>query len=684
MTDDERFTLISSLMVNVFGTGKREPRVPSDLPTIAGYVSGVPRLKVPPLKLADASLGMRDTGGPSDFGTALPAGLALGATFNPALARQGGAIVATELKARGFNVALSGGINLVREVRNGRNFEYISEDPLLSALMGAELVNGTQAQGVIGILKHVSLNASETNKFFLDAVIDPAAHRESDLLAFEIAIERSNPGALMCAYNKVNGAYACGNDPILNGVVKQAWGYKGWIMSDWKAVYNWDYALKGLDQHSGAQLDEKEWFNTPLREAYAAGKVPKSRISDMVRRILRSMYVAGIDQWGPLPKVDPKQHNEAALEVARQGIVLLKNDNVLPVAKSVKTIAVIGGYAQIGVISGDGSSQVKPYGGYAAQVPMRSHPILGPTTMRLAPSSPLKELQRLLPDATIAFDPGEFRSEAIALAKQADLVLFFAFKHEGERYDSPDLTLPRGQDELISAVAAVNPKTVVVLQTGNPVSMPWQRQVAGIVQAWYPGQAGGQAIAEVLTGAVNPSGKLPITFPVSVDQTPFPVLPGSDREPGKPMTVNYREGAEIGYRWFAKTGAKPLYSFGYGLSYTTFDYANLQVTGGKNVKATVTVRNSGNRTGATVPQLYLVEAPGERRQRLLAFQRVELQPGESRSITLEADPRLLAKYRSDRGRWVISGGQHQIFLGTDAQTAVGEATVQLAPREFGR
>ncbi len=275
MTDDERFSMLYSLMVRVFRKTERETRVPEDLPVIAGYVSGVARLGIPALKLADASLGLRHTEGPDDCATALPCGLAMGATFNPALARTVGNLIGKEGRARGFNVMLGGGINLVREVRNGRNFEYISEDPLLSGLMGAGMVSGTQEEGVIGVLKHVSLNASETNKFFLDAIIDPAAHRESDLLAFQIAIERSEPGALMGAYNLVNGAYACGNRTILQEAIKDAMGFKGWVMSDWRAVYHWDFALHGLDQHSGAQLDDQEWFNEPLRKACDAGKVPK-------------------------------------------------------------------------------------------------------------------------------------------------------------------------------------------------------------------------------------------------------------------------------------------------------------------------------------------------------------------------------------------------------------------------
>src|SRR5262245_39124993 len=296
MTDDERFGLIHSLMIIVFTTGKRDERVPADVPQIAGWVKGVPRLGVPNLLLTDAGLGITNPGGgrKGDTATAFPSAQMLGATFNPALARQGGVILAREARSRGFNVVLGGGMNLARDPRHGRNFEYPSEDPLLSALMASEQVLGIQGENVMGMLKHVSLNSHETNKWQLDAQIDPAAHRESELLGFQIAIERSDPGSLMCAYNKVNGAYACGNDPVLNGAIKKAIGFKGFIMSDWKAVYDWDFALKGLDQHSGVQLDKQEWFVEPLQQAYRDGKFAKERLPDVVLRILCAIYTISV------------------------------------------------------------------------------------------------------------------------------------------------------------------------------------------------------------------------------------------------------------------------------------------------------------------------------------------------------------------------------------------------------
>ncbi|MDR2326520.1 MAG: glycoside hydrolase family 3 C-terminal domain-containing protein [Acidovorax sp.] len=684
MDDDERFSLLYSLMVRVFGKAEREPRVPAEVPAVAGYVPGVQRLGIPALLLADASLGLRHTGGPDDGATALPCGLAMGATFHPQLVQQAGKLVGKEGQARGFNVLLGGGINLVREVRGGRNFEYISEDPLLSGLMGAAMTAGMQQEQVIAVLKHVSLNASETNKFFLDAVIDPAAHRESDLLAFQIAMERSEPGAMMGAYNLVNGAYACGSRVLLQETIKDAMGFKGWLMSDWLAVYHWDFALHGLDQHSGAQLDAQEWFNGPLRQAYEAGLVPKARISEMVRRMLRSYYAVGIDQPPPAEAVDWQAHHATALQLAREGLVLLKNENaVLPLAAKAQRIAVIGGWAQTGVLSGDGSSQVMPVGGYAASLPLRSHPLLGPTTMRFFGPSPLAELRKLLPEAELVFDSGAQVADALAVAKGADVVIVFAVRHEGERFDSPDMALPFGQDALIEALAQAHPHVVVVLETGNPVVMPWHDKVQAIVQAWFPGQAGAQAIAEVLTGAVNPSGRLPISFPVNVEQTPHPALPGADVELGTPIKVHYHEGAEVGYRWFAQQGRQPLFGFGHGLSYTDFSYSDFHVSGGETVSVVFTVTNTGACEGSDVPQLYLTDAAGAPRMRLLGFERISLQSGASARVSLTADPRLLARFHSESGHWHIEAGIYRVALARSACAPECSAEIALRAREFG-
>jgi len=679
MTDDERF----SLLVSVMGTNGlitvRDERIPAGTPMSAGYVRGVPRLGVPALLMSDASLGVTNPGyREGDTATALPAGLALGASFNPALARESGGMVGREARSRGFNVMLAGGVNLARDPRNGRNFEYISEDPLLSAVLGAEAISGIQAEGVICTIKHFTLNCNETNRHWLDAVIDPEAHRESDLLAFEIAIERAQPGSVMTAYNKINGEYAGGNSELLLGVLKGAWGYPGWVMSDWGATASWEFALSGLDQDCGSQIDVLMWgaeaFAQPLRDAYANGGLPAERLSDMVRRILRSVYAVGADRWDAPPQVDMARHHEIALETARQGIVLLKNDGALPLASDTTArIAVIGGHAQVGVPTGTGSSAVVPPGGYAEVISIGGPSFMGAMrNLYLLPSSPLTELGKLLPQAQIEFDPGMSPAEAALLARRSDLVIVFGIRVEGEGFDSADLSLPWGQDAVIEAVAAANPNTIVVLETGNPVVMPWRDNVKAIVEAWYPGQAGGQAIAEILTGVVNPSGRLPVTFPADLAQTPRPDLAALNEPWATPVTIEYTEGAEVGYRWFAQQREQPLYAFGHGLSYTSFEYSDLQVQGGDTITAAFTVTNTGDRQGADVPQVYLTSAPDGARMRLLGFERVDLSPGASTRVTVTADPRLLARYDSQAGQagqagqWRITEGTYQVALGPAA------------------
>jgi len=690
MSDEERFSLLVSVMGANPVTPVRDKRIPQGVPMSAGYVPGVPRLGVPALLMSDASLGVTNPGyREGDTATALPAGLALGASFNPELARAAGGMVGREARSRGFNLQLAGGINLARDPRNGRNFEYLSEDPLLSAVLAAESINAIQAEGVISTIKHYSLNCNETNRHWLDAIIDPAAHRESDLLAFEIAIERSQPGAVMTGYNKINGAYAGGNSVLIEDVLKGAWGYQGWVMSDWGATPSWEFALKGLDQESGAQVDVAMWkaepFVQPLKAAYAEGKLPKERLSEMVRRILRSMFASGIDSWEQVPEVAMARHNEIALETARQGIVLLKNDGVLPLTADANArIAVIGGHAHVGVPTGTGSSAVTPPGGYAAVIKIGGRGFMGAgRNLYLLPSPPLAELKKLLASAQIEFDPGMHPAESAMMARRCDVAIVFAIRVEGEGFDNPDLCLPWGQDAVIEAVAAANPNTIVVLQTGNPVAMPWRDSVKAIVEAWYPGQAGGLAIAEVLVGNVNPSGRLPITFPADLAQTPRPELEILGTPWGTPVTIRYNEGAEVGYRWFAKQNEQPLYAFGHGLSYTSFEYSDLEVEGGDTITATFTVTNTGDREGADVPQLYLTAAVGEPRMRLLGFERVALQPGQSRSMTVTADPRLLARYDAGAGQWHVSEGAYGIALGKAAGNLAFTAEAVLTERRFG-
>ena len=635
----------------------------------AGYVPGLPRLGIPALYETDASLGVGNPGGvrPGDVATALPSSLALAAAFDPELSYRAGALVGAEARAKGFNVLLGGGVNLTRDPRNGRNFEYLGEDPLLAGTLAGEAVRGTQDQHVISTVKHFALNAHETNRWSLDARIDRAALRESDLLAFEIAIERGQPGAVMCAYNLVNHEQACGNHWLLDDVLKGDWQYPGWVMSDWGAVHATLDAANGLDQESGDLLDHAVYLGAPLEAAVLSGVVPAAHIDEMVRRILRSMFAVGIvDRPHPDDVIDYRGHAELAREIAQKGLVLLKNaDGLLPLDPRPLRIAVIGGHADAGVLSGGGSAQVIPANGKVTD-DHRSAPAIDCFGQIFDPSAPLDALRRLRPQDTVTYDSGSFPARAAVQAAKADIAIVFVTRFEREGQDIPDLALPDGQDALIEAVASANPHTVVVLETGNPVAMPWLERVSAVLESWYPGQEGGRAVADVLTGAVNPSGRLPITFPRDVRESVRPTLPNGDSDPGASVHVDYIEGADVGYRWYSRHGVRPLFPFGFGLTYTRFEYGDVRVSGGARLTVSFEVYNAGERAGADSPQVYLVSAAGKQMLRLIGFERVYLKPGEKRRVIITADRRLLGGFDERHARWRVDRGTYRVLVGKSA------------------
>ncbi|MBA5687033.1 beta-glucosidase family protein [Rugamonas apoptosis] len=680
LTPDERLALLHSPMATEFdGT----PRPPGSLGS-AGYVAGVARLGLPALNETDASLGVTnpDNVRPGDTATALPSGLALAASWNPQLARASGAAIGREAHAKGFNVLLAGGANLARDPRGGRNFEYLGEDPWLAGVMAGTSIAGIQSAHVVSTVKHFALNPYETGRDHYSANIDAAALRESDLLAFELAIERGQPGAVMCAYNKVNGAHACENDYLLGDVLKRDWAYPGWVMSDWGAVHS-TAAARVLDHESGEQLDTQVFFGEPLKQAVAASAIAPQRISDMVRRILRSMFAAGLFDHPPAPaKVDYPAHAGLARQVAAEGIVLLRNERAtLPLSRQVRRVAVIGGNASLGVLSGGGSSQVTPTGEAPLTIALGGNTVLD-TLFRRATwfaSPPLQAIRARAPGAEVVFDDGRYPARAAELARGADVAIVFGTQWCGEAEDVPDLSLPQGQDALVAAVTAANPRTVVVLETGNPVDMPWLAASAAVLQAWYPGQEGGEAIADVLFGVVTPSGRLPMTFPRSVRQLPRPALPG----PGQASSdaafdIAFNEGADVGYRWFARTGEQPLYPFGFGLSYTTFAHSGLQVRGGRTLTVSLDVANTGSVAGADVPQVYLSAVGNQPMRRLIGWDKVALAPGEHRRVSIEVDPRLLARFDPRANRWQLAAGDYRVMVGTSASDASLEGTARLA------
>lgn len=697
MTQEEKLSLVHGLFPPMAAGKSNNTLIPS-----AGHIDGIPRLGVPLVRESDASLGVANQveQRKGDVATALPSSLATAASFDPEIARAGGAMIGSEARAKRFNVLLAGGVNLTRDPWNGRNFEYLGEDPLLAGTLAGAHIAGVQSNRIVSTVKHLALNAQETGRMVVDARIDEAALRMSDLLAFEIAIERGRPGSVMCAYNKVNGDWACENDHLLNNVLKRDWGYPGWVMSDWGAVHSTVKAANaGLDQQSGQELDKAPYFAAPLKAAVAKGIVAQTRLDDMVARYLTGLIDTGaFDTPMPAAAVTPPyaRNADVAQRAAEAGIVLLKNQNgLLPIAKTVKRIVVIGGNADVGVLSGGGSSQVRSVGGAPVEIPLAYGGSASFARITYHASSPLAALRKALPGVQVTWVDGRNLNATVDAAKSADLAIVFATQWTTEADDVPDLRLPDHQDALIAALAAAQPRTIAVMETGGPVLMPWIDQVPAVVQAWYPGQRGGEAIASILTGKVNPSGRLPITFPKDASQPVRPRPVGLDRltgldaaaaaDPGAASThplesfpVDYVEGADVGYRWYDKKRMTPLFPFGHGLSYTQFAYSNPVVTGGKTLSVTFDVVNTGARAGADVPQMYVAREAGDAPMRLAAFTRVALKPGETRRVTLTAEPRIVADYDVKLPGWRIAAGRYRVALARDAsdRTMVSSAVLE--------
>ncbi len=686
MTIDEKIALAHGLFPPMAAGKTRNELIPS-----AGHIDGIARLGVPLVRESDASLGVANQveQRKGDVATALPSSLATASSFDPAIARAGGAMIGAEARAKRFNVLLAGGVNLTRDPWNGRNFEYLGEDPLLSGELAGAHIAGVQSSRIVSTVKHFALNSQETGRTVVDARIDEAAFRMSDLLAFQIAIEKGRPGSVMCAYNKVGGDWACENDFLLNQVLKRDWGYRGWVMSDWGGVHSTVKAANaGLDQESGQELDKAIYFGEPLKAAVAQGAVPAARLDDMIVRYLTGLIETGAyDTPVPATAQTPPYaaHAEVAQRTAEAGIVLLKNDGaLLPMAATAKTIVLIGGRADVGVLSGGGSSQVRSVGGAPIEIPLTSGAAMSFARYTYHASSPLKALQAALPGARVSFVDGKDVAAAAAAAKAADIAIVFATQWTTEAQDVATLALPDGQDALIAAVAAAQPRTVAVLETGGPVLMPWIASVPAVLQAWYPGQRGGEAIAAILTGKVNPSGRLPITFPAAATQAPRAAPVGLDRltaseaqaaaDPAKAtaaalqdVPIDYVEGADVGYRWYEKKVQQPLFAFGHGLGYTSFVYRNAVATGGKALRVTFEVTNTGKRAGADVPQIYVARDGASTPMRLAGFTRVTLQPGETRRITLTAEPRIVADYDIRLPGWRIARGTYRIAVAHDAR-----------------
>jgi beta-glucosidase len=673
MTLDEKIHLLHGTLGFAYG-GKPAPDGANQG---AGFIAAVPRVGIPALQLNDGPLGVRNiAGGPDGRATAFPSAQALAASFDADLAQESGRVLGREARDRGFNVLLAGGANVERDAWNGRNFEYFGEDPILAGRIVTAQIRGIQSQGVVSTVKHLVANSQETDRHWVDMSADERSLREVDLLPFEIVVKESGVGSTMCAYNKVNGSYACENSQLLNDILKSEWGFKGWVMSDWGATHSTAQAANaGLDQ----EFYEERYFAGALKAAVEKGEVPRARIDDMARRILRSLAAIGaLDRTEPVQPVDAAAGLAVAQRAAESGIVLLENrDGLLPLrAENLKKIAVIGRRADIGVLSGGGSSRVESIGG----VTLDDTPPGTPAELAMFASigwhhsSPLKAIAAMAPSANVEFASGEDPDAAAALAASADAAILFAWQSREEGKDLQTLSLPAGQDDLIRKVARVNPRTIVVLQTGGSVLTPWAQQVGALLVAWYPGNRGAEAIANILFGRVNPTGRLPISFPRAESDLPrpHPAEPAADPTkpgvaPSRQPVVRLSEGLAVGYRWYDAQKRTPAYEFGYGLSFTTFAYTNLAVS--PDFSVAFDLANTGDRAGIEVAQLYLEFPPsaGEPAKRLAGWARVELAPGERRRVRIVPDPYALRVWDSSSAGWTRPAGRHRVYIGASSR-----------------
>jgi len=636
----------------------------------AGVVMGIPRLGIPMIQMSDAAYGVRASASNGRYSTALPSNLGSAASWDPQAACEYGALIGRELRAQGYNMTLGGGTNITREPRNGRTFEYLGEDPILAGTLVGNRIKCEQAQHVIGDIKHYAVNDQESGRNEVNVIIGQRALHETDLLAFEIGLQIGQPAAVMCSYNAVNGDFACENTYLLTTVLKGNWKFPGFVVSDWGGTHS---TVKA----SAAGLDNEEpldtFFGPALKQAVEARQVPMSEIDDHARRVLRSEFASGIVDY-PIKKsvIDVEANSEIARKLEEQSIVLLRNEkNVLPLDRSkLRSIAIIGHNADMGMISGGGSAQVDPPGSSAPE--WLAHVWF--------PTSPLKAVKAKATSAEVKFDSGADPAKAAALAKSSDVAVVFAHQWTSEGMDLPSLSLPDKQDALIAAVAAANPRTIVVLETGTAVTMPWIDKVAGVLEAWYGGSKGAEAVANVLFGDVNPTAKLPMTFPLNERDLPRttvtqPPVYGRGPENGgllrKPtFDVHYDEGLKVGYKWYDAENKPVLFPFGFGLSYSDYSYSNLNVSGARDTTVTFTVKNTGKRAGEEIAQVYAVlpAAANEPAKRLVGWSKVALAPSESKEVTVTVPAKYLSIYDEASSSWRLIPGSYSIMVGGSSKS----------------
>jgi len=620
------------------------------------YVPPLPRLGIPAFHIANGPAGVGPAGDtPQKPATALPSPIALASTWDVVLAKRYGVIIGKEGKALNEDLLESPDINIARVPQNGRTFEAFGEDPWLVSRMSVAEIQGIQGEGIIANVKHYAANNQENNRSKVNVIVDERTLHEIYLPAFEASVKEGNVASLMAAYNKVNGFYCCENPELLDQILKKEWGFRGFITSDFEAVHSTAAsALAGLD----LEMPTGKYFGTNLETAIAANRVPMAVIDDKLIRRFRTMMQFGFFDQPTKTKPIPARKNGAdARHIAEEGMVLLKNvGNELPLdSKNIHSIALIGPFTTNAMTGGGGSSQVVPL-------------------YTVSPADGIR--QRVGTKIKVTVADGKNVADATALAKSSDVAIVMVGDSETEGKDH-SLTLSGNQDELIEAVAGANPHTILVLKTGSAIFMPWLDKVPAILEAWYPGEEDGNAVAAVLFGDFNPSGKLPITFPKRLDDLPANT---PEQYPGIQGTARYSEEISVGYRHFDAKKIEPLFPFGYGLSYTTFAYKNLAINS-HNISSDpnseqsaiidVDAINTGKRSGEAVVQLYLgmpsSEAVPQPPAQLKGFEKVALKPGQTRHVRLKLNARSFSYWDVNTHGWKIAPGNYRIMVGSSSR-----------------
>jgi beta-glucosidase len=631
------------------------------------YVPGIPRLSIPPLRVANGPAGVGPADDPQQKpATAFPAPISLASTFDTNLAKEDGNLLGSETQDLGHNLLEGPAINIARVPVSGRTFEGYGEDPYLAGQLAAANIEGIQSNGVIAEVKHYAANNQEQNRLTINEIIDDKTLHEIYLPQFEAAVKDGHVGSVMCAYPQINGDFACQSSYLLQDVLHNQWGFSGFVQSDFGATHDTaKSAVAGMD----LEMPTGQFYGAAMKQAVSAGLVSEQMVDTLLVRRFAVMMQFGLFEHPLTTSPIPVQADGAVSgELAEEGSVLLRNENAqLPLGtNALHSIAVVGPYAGQAVTGGGGSSHVIP-------------------TYTVSPVQGIQN--RVGASVRVDYAPGATADDipnAVAAAKNADVAVVMVGDNETEAVDRPSLALSGVQDQLVEAVAAANPHTIVVVKSGGPVLMPWKDQVPAILEAWYPGQEDGNAVAALLFGDVNPSGKLPVTFPQAGGDVPANT---PQQYPGVNGTVTYSEGLQVGYRWYDSQNIQPLYPFGFGLSYTNFAYSNLTVSSaphGGYVDVGVDVTNTGQRSGADVAQVYVSfpTAAGEPPQQLKGFQRVTLSAGQRQHVKLRLDERAFSTWNSAKSEWNVVGGTYTVRAGDSSTNLPLTGTVTLSPTSF--